>query len=678
MPQADVKKKLISSRKDLLDIGLRNSMINFRGSSKSLAIVDERSEQILQLLCRQNRAMTFSAMPERRLKALTASRNGEDRDNDQDDTTLALIHELDGVDWSADQDDETNPEPARRHTDTRLQTTLSEERLFLSLLKIHSEAQTYIQEQGVNILFLALGFLHWYEADAAEKARKAPLLLIPVELVRAGTKDSFHLKYSGDDIIQNLSLAPKLKTHFALDLPLYVKDVSADSDELPQTGEFFAAVVDCIGKQKRWKVAPDEIHLGFFSFGKFLMFNDLDDSVWPEEKKPSEHRVLRRLLGEGFSDDKPFVAEGAHLDTVIDPGEVRFVRDADSSQTLAILEARAGRNLVIQGPPGTGKSQTITNIIAELLGSGKTVLFVAEKMAALEVVKRRLDECHLGDAVLELHSQKATKQSVLKEIARTLEQGKPIAHDGADDIEALTLVRNELNAYCEAVNAPVGCSTVPFISALGHYLRIKREHGALPVWSFDPMTGWTQKDHARILEKISELSRHIREAGQPSLNAFWGSTRSDFSPVEQAKVTDALRRATSVLDGLSGSAERLAVHLGLGRPVTLIDVSIVCRAAQRAAEAPRLSGVRIATDDWQTRRDAIRALVDAGTRTPAATSNSPIRGQVKFPQRRRRDGWMVTRCLRASQLGLPLRAGASSCPRTSADARGASAGRVAA
>ena len=138
---------------------------------------------------------------------------------------------------------------------------------------------------------------------------------------------------------------------------------------------------------------------------------------------------------------------------------------------------------MIQGPPGTGKSQTITNIIAEIVGCGKTVLFVAEKMAALEVVKRRLDESHLGDAVLELHSHKATKQSVLKELARTLDQGRPLANDGSVEIDALKRVRDELNAYCEAVNAPIGTSHVPFITALGNYLKLKREHGDLPVWS---------------------------------------------------------------------------------------------------------------------------------------------------------------------------------------------------
>ena len=611
--QTDIQKKLHSSRKDLLDIGLRNSMISFRQNAKSLLIVDELSEEVLRILYRQNKAMTFASMPEKRLKEIASSRVAEEQANEpQDDMTLELLHELANVNWGAGTESEGNSASSRRHNDSKLQTALTEERLFLNLLKIHNEAETYIQEQGVNVLFLALGFLHWYEADAADKLRKAPLLLIPVELKRGGSKDAFRLEYSGDDLIQNLSLAARLKTDFALDLPQYIQDLRAEADEMPPVGAFFSAVSECIGKQKRWKVVPDEIHLGFFSFGKFLMFNDLDTAVWPDDKQPSDHPVLASLLGEGFVDETPAIADGVHLDSVINPGEVRFVRDADSSQTLAILEAREGRNLVIQGPPGTGKSQTITNIIAELLGGGKTILFVSEKMAALEVVKRRLDENHLGDAVLELHSNKATKQSVLKELARTLDQGQPLTADGSDDIKALKEVRDELNAYCDAVNAPVGVSTVPFIAALGAYLKLKRQHESLPIWPFEPMQTWSLRDQTRLREKVSELAMHLQEMGQPSLNPFWGSDRVTFSPIEQAKITDSLSKAISLLETISGSAGQVAEHLGLGRPVTLVDVSVICRAAQRAAEAPRLHGVRLSTDDWQLRRDSVRALIDAG------------------------------------------------------------------
>ena len=152
--------------------------------------------------------------------------------------------------------------------------------------------------------------------------------------------------------------------------------------------------------------------------------------------------------------------------------------DADSTQTLALLDAKSGRSLVIQGPPGTGKSQTITNLIAEAVGHGKTVLFVAEKMAALEVVKRRLDAVGLGDACLELHSRKTNKRAVLQELDRTMRLGRPKLEQVEDDLRILTDLRDWLNGYSEAMNAPIGQSGVTPYRVIGELVRLGR--GAAP------------------------------------------------------------------------------------------------------------------------------------------------------------------------------------------------------
>lgn len=612
MSDIETKKKLISSRKDLLDIGLRNNMINFRAGAKSLAVIDELSEEVLKILYIQGKSMSFSSMPEKKLKEI-AKIKGYDESlyEAHDDSTIELLQELDQINWDDSNDETDQNGKSTRHTDNKLQTALNGERLFLSLLKIHTEAQTYIEEQGVNILFLALGFLHWYESDSSEKLRKAPLVLLPVELKRSGSKDTFQLNYTDDDVIQNLSLAAKLKTDFSIDLPLYALDSGQDIDEL-FLAKFYDQVKDSIKNQNRWKIVPNEIHLGFFSFGKFLMFNDLDSTIWPDEKQPSDHPVLSKLLNDGFVNENPTIEENAHLDLVISPGEINFVRDADSSQTIAILEARAGRNLVIQGPPGTGKSQTITNVIAEFLGQGKTVLFVAEKMAALEVVKRRLDENHLGDAVLELHSHKATKQSVLKELGRTLDQGKPITQDGSEDIEALKRIRDELNNYCDAVNTPLEPSGISFIHSLGKYLELKRKFPNLDIWNFEPFKDWTYQKYKSSREKIIELTSHLNEMGNPSKNPFWGSKKLSFSPIEQNTLFEALKKISDLLSQIKFDSSKLADHLNLKHPSTLSEVEIICRAALRATEAPKLDGVKINTHLWQSNRDAIRELIDAG------------------------------------------------------------------
>lgn len=612
MSDIEIKKKLISSRKDLLDIGLRNNMINFRAGAKSLAIVDELSEEVLKILYIQGKRMSFSSMPEKRLREIAKIKGWDESEYEpHDESTIELLQELDKVKWDESNDEIDQNGKSSRHTDNKLQTALSDERLFLNLLKIHTEAQTYIEEQGVNILFIALGFLHWYEADSSEKLRKAPLVLLPVELKRTGSKDTFEVNYTDDDLIQNLSLAAKLKTDFAIDLPQYTPDSIQDSNEL-FLSNFFDQVKDSIKNQSRWKIVPNEIHLGFFSFGKFLMFNDLDSAIWPEEKQPSDHPVLSKLLNDGFVNETPTIEDNAHLDQVISPGEVNFVRDADSSQTIAILEARAGRNLVIQGPPGTGKSQTITNVIAEFLGQGKTVLFVAEKMAALEVVKRRLDENHLGDAVLELHSHKATKQSVLKELGRTLDQGKPITKDSSEDIEALKNIRDELNNYCDAVNRPLEPNGISFINSLGQYLELKRKFPNLETWQFEPMKDWTYKKYKSSREKLIELTSHLYEMGKPSNNQFWGSKKLSFSPTEQNLLAEQLTRISEILSQIKIDSSELAGHLNLKHPATLNEVGIICRAAQRAAEAPKLNGVQINTNLWRTNREVIRELIDVG------------------------------------------------------------------
>ena len=171
--------------------------------------------------------------------------------------------------------------------------------------------------------------------------------------------------------------------------------------------------------------------------------------------------------------------------SILAPQEVHHVVDADSSQVLALLDVNQGRNLVVQGPPGTGKSQTITNMIAEALGAGRTVLFVSEKMAALEVVKRRLDAIGLGDACLELHSNKTAKKAVLDELARTLDLGRPLLGDIEADFDELARLRDRLNTYCDAVNTPVGDSGVSPYRAQGELIQLRKSGEGTPLPKLD-------------------------------------------------------------------------------------------------------------------------------------------------------------------------------------------------
>ncbi|MEX2490530.1 MAG: DUF3320 domain-containing protein [Nitrospirales bacterium] len=591
---AEILTRLEFARKELLDLGLRNPLLNHRIKSKQVRVVDELATEVFRLLVQEGQSMSFEALPEKKVSHVSAL-------EDEDQTAGS-------VDWTNLLDQPENPHDgaglAKRHVDKKLQTAMSSEKLQARLLSIHRDARTYLEEQGVNVLFLAIGFLHWYEIASSEEARHAPLILIPVELTRHSAQERFHISWTNEDIGDNYSLAGKLKNDFNLQLPTMgaVEDL-----DVPR---YFDTVVSSLGEHSRRKVVPNEMVLGFFSFGKFLMYRDLNPESWPTGRGPNEHPVLSKLLGDGFREpDSPFGDED-HLDDHVAPADLHQVADSDSSQTLAILDIHSGRNLVLQGPPGTGKSQTITNMIAEAIGHNRKVLFVSEKMAALEVVKRRLDCLGLGDAVLELHSHKTNKKQVLDELNRTLELGRPQLTGGEGSLTALTHLRDHLNAYCTAVNSPIGRTNTPFIRALGHC----HDFPSTNLFSFPNIADWTEADYREIRSVVHLLDQHLAEYGPPTKNPFYPCTLQDYLPSQRSSLEQAFQAAIRQTEAVSQGGLALAEAMGLVAPTTQRDVERLCHTAVHAAEAPSLKGICLHSDMWRTRGEDVQRLVDAGRR----------------------------------------------------------------
>jgi hypothetical protein len=383
-----VGKKLETARMELLDLSARNRLLNMLRTSRNarmIELVDERSTEIFRLLVRESRAFTF-----------LAGRASKESSRDTDANAEEILDLAQPDDDSFDERGVLN-----RHADTKLQTRLTSAGLQKRLLDLYSDARTLEEEQGVNILFLALGTLRWIDPANAENIRSAPLILVPVSLERGSAAERFKLRWRQEEHAANLSLEAYLDRVHSLQLPPLPTGDDFD------ISEYIASVAEVVSLKKGWAVLPDDIVLGFFSFAKFLMYRDLDPEVWPPDGKLTEIPLIRSLLADGFLARDGMISDDADIDSLIPLSEMRHVVDSDSSQALAIHDVRQGHGLVIQGPPGTGKSQTITNIIADAIGEGKTVLFVAEKMAALEVVKRRVDQAGVGDACLELHSHKA-------------------------------------------------------------------------------------------------------------------------------------------------------------------------------------------------------------------------------------------------------------------------------
>ena len=343
---------MLKERNALLDLSTRNRLLNTplrTRNNRAIEIVDEKAAEVFRLLT-SNKAFTF-------LPGIQLSKADPAALEPEDDVTGGIPQ----------PDDDTVDERgiASRHSDTRLQTRLTSEGLQKRLFDVWYDAQTLEQEQGVNILYLAIGLLRWFDNDTSEIARHAPLVLLPVKLERSSAAEKFRMRWRDEPPSPNLTLQAKMNIEFAL----AIEDFK-DEEEI-DLAAYFAHIAETVSNQKRWEVLPDAMVLGFFSFSKFLMYRDLDPDTWPKEAGIDTREMIGALLRDGFPESPPLIADDMAIDDVIRPIELHHVVDADSSQTVAIAEAAAGRSLVVKGPPGTGKSQTITNIIAAAVARGK-------------------------------------------------------------------------------------------------------------------------------------------------------------------------------------------------------------------------------------------------------------------------------------------------------------------
>ena len=384
-------------RTRLLDLTNRNKLLNFRHlPASSLRIVSAPIDAVF-LRLRDNEKLVFVPVPE---PPTTNEFDPPEAQDYAEQLGWYTSYDLQELEWD---DDGALPLLRVLHYPERLDT-LSR--------KIASAARTAIEESGTNMLYLVFGFLEWYESDDSQEPHLAPLVTMPVTLERSGAKGKVveaFLEYSGEDVDTNLSLVEKMRRHFGVEIP------TLEESDTPTS--YFERFSEILGIKRRWRIRQ-QTTLALLSFGKLLMYRDLDPKTWPASQSLSKNPLVRELF-EGTKTPNITLAEEYPIDAPELKTEVpHLIRDADSSQHSALVHALRGQNLVIEGPPGTGKSQTITNLIAASLAKGKTVLFVSEKLAALEVVRRRLDDAGLGLFCLEVHSHKTKKGALLNDLAQ--------------------------------------------------------------------------------------------------------------------------------------------------------------------------------------------------------------------------------------------------------------------
>lgn len=449
-------------RNRLLDLTGRNRLLNFKhGKTGFIRVIDELPNQLAELIL-EGEEVTFIPIKEPTHDELV---NHGYIGIDEEGMDLKVKSNPSAKEWAKlkgfninyelPDSDESNE---AKHNDSNIQSLLFPRELEAQLRNIRTKANTAIEETGANILYLAFGFLEWFEDDNSDVSRQAPLYLIPVKIDRASlNKDlgtyTYTIEYTDEDIISNLSLREKLKHDFHLELP------ELRDDMLPE--EYFKLVESQLLRHKNnWKVKRFST-LAMFDFGKLLMYLDLDPSRWPEgDNNIQNHLILQQFFAKDDSNLEAESITSFGQEYPIDKLEnvhnlYPLIDDADSSQHSALVDAIKGKNLVIEGPPGSGKSQTITNIIAAAISQGKKVLFVAEKMAALQVVKSRLTRSGLGDFCLELHSHKTQKKQVYENIAKRISKQNEYRYPTTIDIDIQLYEekKEDLSAYADLINS---------------------------------------------------------------------------------------------------------------------------------------------------------------------------------------------------------------------------------
>lgn len=596
----DIKKQLEIARQSLLDLTMRNRLINFRPSkSSTIKITDEIAREVYDILVLQEKAMSF--LPKK-------DKVGEINNANQNTIELQTQNDLSKEEKAILWDFPAEEQLGSHHTDNYLQTNLDREALQRRLFRINQQAKSALEEQGYTILYLALGFIEWFESADALESRKAPLILIPVELQRMSVKSAFKLVWTGEDITTNISLKAILAKQ-GINFPEF---------EMPEdkTGIdiYIKNVITSISNFPKWKVLND-IHLGFFSFTKFVMYKDLDSNVWPDDSKPCDHALLKTLFGfdsENNSDNSEYPEISEDIDSKIAPQDVFHVMDADSSQILVIEDAKKGSNLVVEGPPGTGKSQTITNMIAELLAKGKNVLFVSEKMAALEVVKSRLDQVGLGAFCLELHSRKSNKKDVLDGLEKAIFNTHAKFPSASDEYHQLHELRNELNEYAKALREPfhkTGFSPFDFYSlrekAINYFDRMGRSAPRI-----SGMNECTKEEYLKAKRKLQELGEILPFVGLPKASPWRGCKIDTVLPSDQEEIIETLNFLEKALLELRQITEKLSDLFQLKPPANQTELVKASAAVKIILESNPTDKNVLLNPEWNQPNDQAQRLIN--------------------------------------------------------------------
>lgn len=560
------KDRLARWQRKLLDLSLRNNLLNFRGGKKSLKL-EAPDPGSLEDVLSDGTALKLLSRP--------------DLMNGADPRDLAIYE-------GREREDVRREHALDALKRREVFVAIPQDELDARLVELYRAARNTLQEGGANTLFLAIGFLSWTRDDKAGQRYRAPLILVPVSLHRKSVRSGFTLVLHDDEPRFNPTLIEMLRQDFKLNLGIAEGELPKDDAGL-NVAAIWKSVSHAVKDIKGWEVTEDVV-LAMFSFAKFLMWKDLTERT----DQLRENAVVRHLIDtprEHFPSGVAFPAP-AQLDREFGPEQTFCPLPADSSQLSAVMAAARGKDFVLIGPPGTGKSQTISNLIAQCLAEGKRVLFVSEKIAALDVVYRRLREVGLGEFCLELHSSKARKLDVLAQLQKSWEARGEVDPDvWRAEAVRLKRLRDELNVYVERLHFRYRNGMTIF-EAIGCVADGKDVPALELSWGAANAHDTAAMDTLR--DVVDRLAVNTRAVGQSALltNPLAAVEQTEWSPSWQQSLIEAARAVIPTAQSVVQTYERFAQVAQL--PSIVLDRRVRGAIAVLARTLPSAAG-----RDWR-------------------------------------------------------------------------------
>lgn len=582
---------LAQIRKRLLDLSSRNALLNYRfPKGKSVEIFNISPNMIqTKLFAGEKLALDTIDFPnEKQLKAYGHT----------DNTPFPSAS-----DWAKYLDIQWDNELPNNDSKNNALTVMYPHHLSAIIKKINQENTLTLNETGSHILYLCLGFLAWQDGN---QKRLAPLLTLPVNLESSTNrgKQTHYLVLKEDDGFINMTLSEKLKADFDFRLPEWTENSTPES--------YFQAVQKLIEYTEPKLSIQRRACIALLNFSKQAMYDDLNPDTWQDCGGLDNHPILQELFNpQSIEHENNSMQNEYHIDEYNQEIHQTYplIYDADSSQHSALIDAIAGKNLVIEGPPGTGKSQTITNLIAAFINNGKKVLFVAEKMAALNVVKDRLDKAGLGNFCLELHSNKTNKQKILSDLITQSQQTYPNHRaDLQAEINGYEQYKNDLNQYVQQINSEYKNTQISIHHILNRVTRLSEEFKSLNIlpeqvaFSVSNNTNWDNVARTQMHDKGKMFKTVYQKVAEQSPNGnivghYWhGVQKHTLTSSEQTALISSLTQWNESLQQLLQFKQDWQTHFQTA--LTADDEQSLQTLLKTAEQLPQRQGDELFLAEW--------------------------------------------------------------------------------